>query len=271
MGVSSILLAYLLLAVTALRSPRSEKQEDGAPSVASTRQIQKSGRERTTAGLPEQLTSALSTGKPHDRERALEALLPDLMRRDISAAARLAEGLEPWASREEVLFRVAREWASQDPEAAVAWARQLPDAAESDPVFRQVCIAVAQTDPLLALDLAGTLESLRNLLLDVLARKDPDAAVRWAGRQTDAGTRETAFAHIALGQAEGYPERAARLVAERISPGPLQDETALAVLHQWILRDPAGARAWVDIFPDGALLERAESELDAADSYPAKE
>ncbi|RYD26051.1 MAG: hypothetical protein EOP87_23370, partial [Verrucomicrobiaceae bacterium] len=105
-GVSAVLLAYLLLAASAIRSSRSGSMADIPDPV------RKSQRVRSTVDLPDQLVSALSTGKPQDRDRALQGLLPELMRRDISAAARMAEGLEPWAAREDILFRVAREWAS---------------------------------------------------------------------------------------------------------------------------------------------------------------
>lgn len=197
--------------------------------------------------------------------------LPDLIARDASTAARIVEALPLWASREEALFQMARAWAATDPSAAAAWASRLPDAAERAAVFHHVCIAIATADPARALELAGQDDVLRGQLLQLLTAKDPDAALRWAGRQTDPVVRESAFADIALRHAEASPEAAARLVAEHLSPGPLQDETALAVLHQWILRDPASARAWVEIFPDGSLLETAEAELAAAASYPAKE
>lgn len=261
-----MVIVSLLVIGPALR-PSQPVEEGGAASP-----VRKSHRfpvNRRATDLTALLTSALGSGDSGDKERAFRELLPDLMNRDIAAAAQVAENLEPWASREEVLFQVARAWAAIDPAAAAGWARELPDTAESLAVFNHVCIAIAKTDPLRALELAGNDDALQRQLLQLLAAKDPAAALRWAAKQTDTGLRETAFARVALGHAEASPEDAARLVAEHLSPGPLQDETALAVLHQWILRDPRGARAWVEIFPDGALLQLAESELAAAAAYPA--
>ena len=197
----------------------------------------------------------------------MQHLIPNLMSRDIAAAAKMAEHLKPWAWREEVLFQVSQEWARQNPTAAAAWAQQLSDATERGNVFNHVCIAISKDDPIQALDLAKHERPLQEQILQILASRDPDAAIGWAEKLTDADTRQTAFARIALGHAEASPQEAARLVAEHLTSGPLQDETALAVLHKWILRDPGGAQAWVGIFPDGPLLETAESELAAAAAY----
>lgn len=252
-----------------MRSPRSDGNEKAVSSGTFVRKSQRIAGNRRTAQDPALLAAVLASGNARDKKHSLEILLPELIDRDIHAAARMAEALEPWASREEALFQVARGWAATDPPAAAGWACQLPDPAERQAVFSHVCIAIANADPLQALELAGDERPLQGQLLQLLAAKDPEAALRWAGKQTDAATRQTAFARIALGHAEASPEEAARLVAEQLPPGPLQDETALAVLHQWILRDPAGARAWVGIFPDGSLLKIAESELAAAAAYPA--
>jgi hypothetical protein len=212
--------------------------------------------------------AALSSGNAADKEYAFQQLLPQLMVRDIAAAAKMAENLKPWAWREEVLFQVAQEWARQDPAAASAWAKQLPDATERTNVFNHVCIATAKNDPIRALDLAKSDRPLQERILQILASRDSQAAIHWAETIADSEIRQSAFARIALGHAETSPQEAARLVAEHLTSSPLQDETALAVLHQWILRDPGGARAWVEIFPDGPLLEIAESELAAAAAYP---
>lgn len=248
--------------------------KSGAAGSAPDSTVRKSGRvpeKRESTDLASRLASRLGSGDPSDKERALRIELPDLIARDITVAASTAEALPPWASREEVLFLVARAWAAADPSAAAAWASRLPDATERAAVFHHVCIAVAAADPAHALELGGQDPVLRGHLLQLLTAKDPDSAIRWAGQQTDASIREAAFADIALRHAEAAPEAAARLVAEQLPPGPLQDEAALAVLHQWILRDPAGARAWVEIFPAGSLLETAEAELAAAAAYSAAE
>lgn len=261
----------LLLACALLMDSGDGGPAESPPAVATSRKSGRAPDGRKSGDPAARLSSRLSSGDPAEKERGLRIDLPDLIDRDIAAAAKAAQELPLWASREEVLFQVARAWAAVDPEAAVAWASGLPDVAERNAVFHHVCIAIAATDPTRALERVGENAVLRGQLLQLLTAKDPDAAIRWASRQTDAVVRESAFADIALRHAEAAPEAAARLVAGHLTPGPLQDETALAVLHQWILRDPASARAWVEIFPDGSLLETAEAELAAAAAYPARE
>ena len=51
------------------------------------------------------------------------------------------------------------------------------------------------------------------------------------------------------------------MVVEQIPPGSIQTEAVISVLHQWFLRDMAGAAAWVDQFPAGDLKVRAENEM----------
>lgn len=264
-GMFSLFL-HTISATSNPTTPASER--DSSRLTKSGRQPHQSHRSTINTKPAE---AALATGNASDKEYAMRRLLPELMSQDIAAAGKMAANLKPWAWREEVLFQVAREWATQDPTAAASWAQQLTDAAERSHVFTHVCIEVSKTDPVQALDLAEHQQPLQEQILQILATTDPDAAIRWAGKLTDINTRQTAFAKIALGYAEISPEEAASLVAERLSSGPLQDETALAVLHKWILRNPDEARSWVNIFPDGPLLKTAESELAAAAAYPASQ
>lgn len=223
---------------------------------------------------PKAVAAAFLSPNPADKDYAFQVTLPALADKNIAAAARMAEDLKPWAWREEVMLRVAESWATQDPAAATDWALRLTDAAERRSIFTHVCIEIAKTDPARALCLTEDRASagdptLREQLIQLLAAKNPAAALEAAESLPDEDSRQRAFAKVAVARAESSPMEAARLVAERVPPGPLQDETALAVLHQWILRDPKAARAWVEIFPDGELMQVAEAELEAAEKHPA--
>ena len=52
-----------------------------------------------------------------------------------------------------------------------------------------------------------------------------------------------------------------RFVVKQIPPGLTQTEAAIMVVHQWALRDPAGAASWVESFPEGPIRDRAVNEL----------
>ena len=58
------------------------------------------------------------------------------------------------------------------------------------------------------------------------------------------------------------PTEAGKLVAEQISPGEIQNEAAISVLHQWLLRDTNAAAAWVQLFPASPIRERALKEVE---------
>jgi hypothetical protein len=52
--------------------------------------------------------------------------------------------------------------------------------------------------------------------------------------------------------AQSKPAEAATFVMQEITPGPARTEAAISVLHQWALRDSAGAIAWASNFTDEA-------------------
>ena len=57
------------------------------------------------------------------------------------------------------------------------------------------------------------------------------------------------------------PEEAGRLITREMAPGPLQDEAAMTVLHQWTRTDAGAALAWAESFPPGGLRDRALEEV----------
>ena len=56
------------------------------------------------------------------------------------------------------------------------------------------------------------------------------------------------------------PETAADLVSG-LNPGFLQNEAAMAVLHQWALKDSDTALRWAGAFSEPALRDRAIAEI----------
>jgi hypothetical protein len=54
---------------------------------------------------------------------------------------------------------------------------------------------------------------------------------------------------------------AAAHVVSGLEPGNVQDEAAMAALHQWALKDTSAALRWAEEFPEGTLRERALDEI----------
>ncbi len=63
------------------------------------------------------------------------------------------------------------------------------------------------------------------------------------------------------------PAAAANFVVREIPPGSAQTEAVISILHQWALRNFDDAAAWVELFPDGEIRERAINELAGVRDY----
>lgn len=218
--------------------------------------------------LAETTLSGLQSASSDERRIALDTLLPDLIGKDLSAAADLVKGLEPWASAEEATALLLDHWAEADAIAAAEWCARLDSGEKRSPWLVRVSNKLAKRDPAaamamleehhLAADPAAT-----GTVLHHWARRDPDAAAEWISRQADEELRDASWNRIALSLSESDPAKAATLAAENISGEVQQEEAVISVLHQWILRDRKAAAAWVDLFPEGPLRQRAEEEFNS--------
>jgi hypothetical protein len=90
---------------------------------------------------------------------------------------------------------------------------------------------------------------------------DLPAATTWADSYPPGEVRDTLFLHVALAQSQTDPAQAARMVAEQISPGQIQEQAAISVLQKWAEQDMAGAVAWSEEFPAGDCSNRARDLL----------
>jgi hypothetical protein len=160
-------------------------------------------------------------------------------------------------------------WAERDAAAAMAWAERLPATAERRAAFTTVSTALATSDPRSALELAiqhGADEDETGGLLENLAmqwaEREISAAMEWVSTQSSSHWHDRLIARVAFILSKSDPCRAACHVAEGMEPGPMQDEAAISVLHQWAMIDSESAARWVEGFTAGALRERALGELD---------
>ncbi len=195
------------------------------------------------------------------------ALLRELVQSDPAAAARFARSLAPGRRRGEALRRVAQFWTTHDPAGAEDWAARLPDASERGSVLTAVCFELARTDAAQAVEKARQyqLEKAPGDIVANLAQQWADQnfpeAADWVDAQPAGEQRDRMFMRLAIVRAHTSPAEAARMVVERIAPGPDQTEAIVSVVSQWAMRDRAGAQSWVAVFPAGALRDRAEHEL----------
>src|SRR5688572_25676263 len=264
-----LVVAALLMAT---RPHQSESRPDGVRATPSYRVADRirSAPVAATAELADEIRRRLDSS---DQEWVFTNGLSALISLDPSAAARLLEDLEHGPLREEFLRRLAQGWGVQDSSAALAWASGLAIREERDAALVDVCLHMAQADPLEALWRARDLLPgeqhywVRESLLQQWAEKDLSAALAWANAYPPGEQREKVLARIALVQSQSAPADAAQLVATEIPPGDVQAEAAMSVLHQWAMRDWPAAAAWLAQFSDGPLRERAERELAGIAAY----
>jgi lambda repressor-like predicted transcriptional regulator len=169
----------------------------------------------------------------------------------------------------------ARELATQDPTAALAWVGQLRLKEDRMTFLKEVCLQIARQDPAQAMTAAWDLglghfadESSDLLTLEKLAGQwaaaDLPAALVWAGKQPadEEGRRDLIMKSLASALSQTWPEAAADLVATQMTPDqPAQINAVMTVVAQWAARNYAGASAWVDLFPKGPIQDRAKEEL----------
>ena len=169
---------------------------------------------------------------------------------------------------------VAIEWANVDLDSTIAWARQLPGAAEQKTLLLAAANEAARTDPMAALRIAVTLpadgernETIRRAATEWTSH-DATSAVDWAKQIPDEILRSQVLAAEAVAWSESKPESAATLAVENLPTGRLLDDTVVSIVQRWAQRQPEAAAAWVEQFPEGTLRVTAMENL-IAQASPA--
>jgi len=207
---------------------------------------------------------ALSAEPASDaRTAALIALLEEMVADDPLRALALARTEFDRAGRENLLFAVLCAWAKNDPDAAAAQARKLPEADRVNAVA--AVLAGAAPDPAIAVRLAAQ-----------LCRDDPDRARDYGyaaiAALAQVGEYRTAvrFAVAAEGAATGESEDRLKWIQSAFSHWARQEpeyaalatlslpdagsryEALLAVVADWVRIDPEGLTEFVQQLPAGA-------------------
>jgi hypothetical protein len=128
-------------------------------------------------------------------------------------------------------------------------------------------MALAEKDPRGAVVLAlahGADEDDDGGLLECLTmqwcEKETEDAVDWAYEQPPGEWRERLLSRASFVLSKSDPAAAAQLVSG-LEPGTVQDEAAMAVVHQWALQDSSAALRWAEAFPESTLRDRALAEI----------
>ena len=166
--------------------------------------------------------------------------------------------------------------ASTNLQDTLAQAMKLPAGDARNQALTAICLAVAQTDPADAVQLAQALNldqqpgaTMENLVQQ-WATSDTSSALQWVS-QLSAGTeRDSLMTRVAYAMSQTNPSDAANLVMSEIPPGPAQDPAILMVVQQWASRDPTAAIVWVNnnLGPSNPeLQQKVLSELQGVADY----
>jgi hypothetical protein len=234
--------------------------------------LELSGMGSASAGEARPVVHPLSDGK------IIQQILSEPMSlANMGKAAEFAQSLEPGELRDRVMNRITQVWAMKDPETAMNWAGQRANPEERDRLMeiivseREKKDAPDATESQVVEDLSAAVNQISaddskkvqvENLTQKWAFKNLPAAMDWVEQQPGGEIRDNLIERIAIVQSETVPDAAARLVVKQIPPGPTQAEAVISVVHQWGLRDLAGAAAWVNLFPDEEFKERAVKELE---------
>jgi hypothetical protein len=175
--------------------------------------------------------------------------------------------LETESERESCIRELLSAWAARDAEAALSWVSALGNPAARRSARSTVCLALAEKDPRRAVTLAlahGADEEEDGGLLECLTmqwcEKECATVVDWAREQPPGEWRERLLARASFVLSKSDPAAAAHLVSG-LEPGTVQDEAAMAVLHQWVLQDSSAALKWAEAFSEPTLRKRALAEI----------
>jgi hypothetical protein len=172
-------------------------------------------------------------------------------------AAELAERLPPGEQRRGMLWSVATGYAQQDPDAALAWARNLatPDAT----LLAAILQSVAHKDPVRAFDLAGSLEEPARSqgYLAAMSSQAIDerqfATLASRAFALEDGQTKTAMLVSLAGSWASRPGNADRALEWMVSAGDALPPEAFARVGQMLARtDPDAAAAYVERVPRSA-------------------
>ena len=139
---------------------------------------------------------------------------------------------------------IAKEWARQDPQAALEWAQTLADQQQAG-AYSGVLGTIAATDPQEAATLALGLkrgEARDDIFAEIAqswARHSPVKALAWTSTLTP-GVRGRATSRALESWSKTHPEKAAQYLDENPNPDYLK-----IIANQWSNRDPEATANWI--------------------------
>ena len=161
-------------------------------------------------------------------------------------------------TRRNLLDNISRQWAQNDPQAALSWAQNLSDPAARNAVLPNIISAVAESDPLRAAQMPDAASRARRRR----ARRPPSfrngrrtirrRPGRWAASFPEGKTRGQIFENLINRWAGNDPTAAASWLGS-LSDGPSRDQAVSAFTNRIRSSDPSAAVQWAATIGDDNL------------------
>lgn len=219
---------------------------------------------------------ARAQGIPDGRQRSQEVrrVLDRWWQQDEAGlVAHLRDTREGPARTEAILLLLEAVGRNEAPR-ALELARDLVRTREERAFYSSLFAGLADQDPALAvkhLALVPAGESRGNAVRAIAmswGRREPDAALNWAGKLTNADERSIAREAAITVLAERDPLRAVR-AAQELLTGPAQQRTLRSVLAKLAVKDPRAAGEIVRMLPAGDL--QTSAAVDVARAYGVRQ
>jgi hypothetical protein len=140
-----------------------------------------------------------------DRREGRITLSYEASRKDPVGALGIALAEPADKERDEAVAVIGSRWAQRAPEAAAAWAKQIPDVALREKSISMIAFSWGYTNPSAAAALAlGELPPGENQdraligIFEAYAKQDPQAARKWAEQFPEGALKKSALEHLAL-------------------------------------------------------------------------
>jgi hypothetical protein len=199
------------------------------------------------------------------RTWARYAIAEEWARSDPARAADLADSLESWTAKQDLLGVILFAWGQKDPKAAADWGLRFKEKTQGDLATRNAAlhhavVGMVQKDPKLANELIwkhlqeeGWGNTPRTAPMEAareLARSDPAAALAMAEKITNhEGCRVDALRGVLREWAKRDPQAAQAALAGR-KEKDFQKSFARDLAEGWACKDPQAAAEYAKKIPD---------------------
>lgn len=205
--------------------------------------------------------SALAKAIPDESARlaVAGAVVRRWEQRRPAEAAELVVTVADEPGRRNLLGGILAEWAQVDAHAAAQWVRRQPEGDTRAAALAHLATTWAAHDAPAAAEFARQLSPGDGPFLGVLAslwvEQDPAAASSWALAQSPANAPQV-LSSLSAAWARRDPQAAARF-ADGLASGPEAEAAVLSVASAWAEREPEAAARWIGRFPDGPVRRQA--------------